>query len=297
MKKIFNWVGILLLVLVGTGIVAYAAMVYTVKQRLAIVYEFQTTPIEFRSDNETIAGGAYLYHIVAQCQECHGEDLSGQVIESTFMTGDIVVPNLTSGKGGLPKEITDMDLLRAIRHGVDKEGKTLILMLSNYFYYFSDADTAALIAYIRSVPPVDNELPRIRLGPLGYYYILGEPSLLVASMIDHQAARPADPVPGVTLDYGRYMGLVCRSCHSENMAGGTEPGAGLNLTPGGDLGAWSEEDFLTTIRTGVTPSGRKLDPMLMPWETFGKMTDEDLKAIWLYLKALPSVQNPTPTPE
>lgn len=297
MKKIFKWVGILLLVLLGTGIVAYGAMVYTVKQKLNTVYNFQVKPIEFRTDTETIARGAYLYHIVAQCQECHGEELSGQVIESTFLTGDIVVPNLTSGKGGLTSDVTDMDLLRAIRHGVHKDGTSVLLMLSNYFYYLSDADTAALIAYIRSVPPVDNDLPPMKYGPMAYFYILQDPTLLPASVIDHDAERPADPAPGVTLEYGRYMGLVCRGCHGENMAGGTAPGAGLNLTPGGDLGSWTEEDFLNTMRTGVSPSGRKLDPMLMPWETLGKMTDEDLKAIWLYLKDLPAVQNPTPTPE
>jgi len=297
MRKIFKWLGILLLVLLGTGIVAYVAMVYVVKEKLNTVYETPQESIEFRSTPETIARGAYLYHIVAQCQECHGADLSGQIMVSDFISGDIVAPNLTSGKGGLPADVTDTDLLRAIRHGVDKEGKSLILMLSNFFYYFSDADTTALIAYIRSAPPVDNELPHIRLGPLGYFYLLQDPALLPASVIDHQAARPPEPTPGVTEEYGRYLGLVCRSCHGENMAGGTAPGAGLNLTPGGDLASWSEADYLTTMRTGITPSGRKLDPLLMPWEALGKLTDEDLKAIWLYLLSLPPVQNPTPTPQ
>ncbi len=84
----------------------------------------------------------------------------------------------------------------------------------------------------------------------------------------------------------------------ENFAGGTEPGQGLNLTPGGDLAKWSEEDFLKTVHTGVTPSGKKLDPALMPWQSMGKMTDDELKAIWLYLQSLPPVENlqPTATP-
>jgi len=297
MRRILKWIGILLLVLLGAGIAAYVAMLYTVKQKLNTVYEIPHESIEFRSDTETIARGAYLYHIIGLCKECHGEDLSGSVYEGDFLTGDFTTPNLTGGKGGLAADMTDDDLARAIRHGIGKDGKTLVGMLSNYFYNFSDRDLAALIAYIRSVPAVDNELPPTKFGPMIYLYILQDPSALPAQVIDHTGKRPPAPEPGITIEYGRYLGLVCRSCHGENMAGGTQPGAGLNLTPGGDLGSWSEEDFLTTMSTGVTPSGRQLDPELMAWETLSKMTDEDLKAIWLYLQSLPPVQNPTPTPE
>ena len=62
-----------------------------------------------------------------------------------------------------------------------------------------------------------------------------------------------------------------------------------NLTSGGEMVAWSEQDFFTTIRSGVTPSGRQLNEE-MPWKFYGQMTDEELKALWLYLQSLPALE-------
>jgi hypothetical protein len=88
---------------------------------------------------------------------------------------------------------------------------------------------------------------------------------------------------------------VCSTCHGPDLSGGpaTDPSSQPppNLTPGGELGAWTQEDFLTAIKTGVTPSGRQLDPAQMPWESFSKFSDDELIGIWLYFQSLP----PTPT--
>ena len=62
----------------------------------------------------------------------------------------------------------------------------------------------------------------------------------------------------------------------------------LNLTRGGEVGFWSEELFLATMRTGVTPGGHKLIDF-MPWKFFGQMTDEELSAVWMYLQSLPAL--------
>ncbi len=120
--------------------------------------------------------------------------------------------------------------------------------------------------------------------------LLSDPSLLAAEVIDHDAARPASPEPGVTVEYGRYLSASCTVCHGEDFAGGSGAGAGLNLTGGGDLASWTEDDFLTTLRTGVTPLGDRLNPELMPWERISQMTDDELRAIWLYLQTLTAVQ-------
>jgi hypothetical protein len=124
------------------------------------------------------------------------------------------------------------------------------------------------------------------------WFILQDPSLIAAQVIDHDAPRPTAPAPGVTSEYGRYLAEVCTLCHGENFAGGTEPGAGLNLTPGGDLGDWSEADFIQTIRSGVNPNGKQLNPELMPWKRIREMSDEELRAIWLFLQSLPPVETP-----
>jgi len=62
-----------------------------------------------------------------------------------------------------------------------------------------------------------------------------------------------------------------------------------NLTPGGELAFWSEQEFFTTIRSGQTPSGRQLTED-MPWKHYSQMTDEELSAIWLFLQSLPKLE-------
>lgn len=140
--------------------------------------------------------------------------------------------------------------------------------------------------------PADNELPSTRVGPLARVFTLLEADLLPARVIDHEAPRPAAAVPGVSVEYGRYLGFTCQICHGDSLSGGpvfdTGPDAPLarNLTPGGPLRAWSEADFIGTLRTGVGPGGA-LDDEFMPWSILGQMSDEELKAIWMWLQSLP----------
>jgi mono/diheme cytochrome c family protein len=113
------------------------------------------------------------------------------------------------------------------------------------------------------------------------------------TLIDHKGPRPISPEPGVTVEYGEYLAHICAECHGANFNGqiirveGNEYVA-LNLTPGGELGSWSERDFITTLRTGVTPGGKQLKDA-MPWKYFGQMTDDELKAVWMYLQSLPAL--------
>jgi mono/diheme cytochrome c family protein len=167
-------------------------------------------------------------------------------------------------------------------------------MPSQEFYKFSDADLGENIAYVKSVPPVDNELAESKAGPLGRIFVLLDGELLPASIIDHTGPRPPEPAPGVTAEYGEYMSFLCSVCHGEELTGGVVPGdepdapPAPDLTPGGTLANWSEEDFFSTLRSGTTPYGKNLDDEFMPWKTIGTLTDDQLKALWLYLKSLPA---------
>jgi mono/diheme cytochrome c family protein len=122
------------------------------------------------------------------------------------------------------------------------------------------------------------------------YAVGGFGDLLYAEVIDHEN-RPETPAVGMTVEYGEYLVDIhgCKSCHAPNLAGAqpAEPGAPFapNLTPGGELLAWSEADFIETIRTGVTPSGHELTDS-MPWIGLRHLSDEDLQVIWLYLQSL-----------
>jgi mono/diheme cytochrome c family protein len=165
------------------------------------------------------------------------------------------------------------------------------------FYFLSDEDLGALIAYLKSLPPINNEMPKTDLGPLGRVMLaLGQfPPEIVPNVIsiDHDGPRPVAPEAGVTVEYGKYLALTCTLCHGENLNGQTvqldgPPIFAPNLTSGGELGSWSEDDFIATLRTGVTPFGRQLKSA-MPWKYFGQMTDDEMKAVWLYLQSLPAL--------
>jgi mono/diheme cytochrome c family protein len=296
--KIFQWIGILLIALLGLVILAVLALYVTTNQKLNKTYEVSFEMFEIPRDAETIERGRRIVTTRGGCYDCHGGNFAGQVFDEGLLAGRLSVPNLTPGKGGVGAVFKDEDWVRAIRYGLDTDGTSLVGMPSEYYNALNDADLAAIIAYLRSLEPVDTDHPPLRLGPLFRWYILTEPHALPASLIDHDAPRPPAPVPGVTAEYGKYLAIICSLCHGDNLAGGTQPGAGLNLTPGGDLANWTEEQFIHSLRTGETPAGKKLDSELMPWKSIGQMSDDELKAVWLYLKSLPPVENlaPTPTP-
>ncbi len=289
--KIFQWIGIFLIAVLGLAILAVLALYYKTNEMVYKKYDVKFAPLKIPTDAQTIERGRHIVTTRGACTECHTPNLAGQVFDEGVLVGRMVIANLTPGKGGAGAEFNDDDWVRAIRYGLKKDGTSLLGMPSEVFNAFSDADLAAIIAYLRTVPPVDTDHPKFRLGPMFRWLILNEPHALPAALIDFSAPRPQEPVPGVTVEYGKYLAISCKVCHMENFAGGSEPGQGLNLTPGGDLAKWSEEDFMKALHSGVTPSGKKLDPNLMPWQSMGKMTDDELKAIWLFLKSLPPVEN------
>ncbi len=294
MGKALKWFGILLGILLGAVLVAYTALYVITENRLNQVYDFGPSGLEIpNNDEEGIARGQHIVATFGFCTECHGENLAGAIMEDDPLVARLIAPNLTSGRGGIASRFTDDDWVRAIRHGIGQDGKALIVMPSDLFSKIGDNDLAALIAYLKSVPPVDNELAPLTVGPMGRFFLLQDPALLPVQVIDH-ASRPSNPPPARTIEYGRYLTSFCVVCHGENLAGSPEFGGGLNLTPAGDLLNWSEADFIRALRTGVTPEGKELDPELMPWKSVGRLTDEELGAIWLYLQTVPPVEDVQP---
>jgi hypothetical protein len=157
----------------------------------------------------------------------------------------------------------------------------------------SDEDIASIILYARSVPPVDRQMPRSAFRPLGRALLaMGKLKLLVAPKT-HQVDRPARMPVAPTQEYGRYLADVsgCHGCHGFGLSGGMVAGPpGLppaaNLTPTG-IGAWKEQDFVTSIREGRDPAGRHVNEF-MPWKSYRAMTDDELHALWLYLRSVPA---------
>ncbi len=298
MVKVLKRIGIGLVGLLVLGIV----LVFVISTiRWNQDYENFDIPVEaipIPTDEAAIAHGEHIA-ITRYCENCHGEDLAGGYLMNEPVLAVIPAPNLTSGLGGVGRTNTDEDWIRAIRHGVGHDNRGLIGMPARIWNQLSDEDLGALIAYLKNIPPVDHELPKRKIGPAFRLMLtLGKAPVSEASLIDHTAPRPPAPEAGVTPEYGKYLALGCTACHGPNLNGGTirdlngELVTALNLTPGGELQGWSESDFITTLRTGVTPGGHNLSEA-MPWRYVGQMTDEELQAIWLYLQSLPALEQGT----
>ncbi len=289
MKRVFKYLGyglgviVLLLVLAVCGVYALSA------RKLGRTYAVAVRPVAVPADAASVLRGRHIAE-TRGCVDCHGQDFGGAKVVDDPAVGVLWGSNLTGGRGGRIAAFTDEDWVRAIRHGVAKDGKPLVLMPSLEYAHFSDDDLGALIAYLKTVPKVDRDRVPIKVGPVARALMLAGQIKIAAEHIDHAGLRPPTVIPGVTVDYGRYLAVGCTGCHGEQLAGGRIPGAppdwpaSRNLTPSGDLARWSEADFLKVLETGVRPDGQQLNPV-MPI-AFGKMTDTEKKALWLYLQTL-----------
>jgi mono/diheme cytochrome c family protein len=289
MKRVLRWVlaGSLVLLLVLTGFIAY---VYLASSRnLARTYRIDNLPpVSVRSDAVSLARGKYLAERVALCVECHGEDMGGKINADDFAMGRLAAPNLTRGQGGLGPAYSDQDFVRAILHGVKKDGRSVTLMPSDD-YRFTEEDLGALLGYVRSLPPVDRVLPSKSVGPM--MRVLGlfvDFPLASAARIDHanvRLATPADEADPVAKGAYLVSTAACQGCHGADFTGGGGPPPGAaNITPIG-IGDWSEQQFLTAIREHKRPNGSTIDEV-MP-RLYGQMSDRDLRAIFAYLRTVP----------
>jgi mono/diheme cytochrome c family protein len=299
MKKVLKWIGIFLGVLIVLVIVFAGVMVFMGNSKLTKTYQVQPAAIVIPEDELSIERGAYLY--AASCAGCHGDDLGGKAILEDPAIGYLPATNLTAGRGGIGGSYSDTDFVRAIRNGINAKGKGLLIMPAKAYRYFSAEDLGAIIAYIKTTPPVDNEPGEKSLSPLGKIMLAAGAfgDAIAADVVDHNTPLPVAPERGATAAYGEYMVNTgdCANCHGADLAGAQSPEPGSpfssNLTPGGVLAIWSTEDFIETIRTGVTPYGHQLDPNFMPYEDYGRLNDEDLIAMFLYLQSLPAKETPS----
>lgn len=295
MKKFFKWLGIILGGLLGIaliGLLGYYIYWYT-QARRTIDVDVQT--MEIPTDQASIDRGKILVEIV-RCTECHGKDLSGMLWANVpVLTGTFGPTNLTPGENGIAG-YTDEDYIRAIRHGIGRDGKALIYMPSNYYYELNQEDLGDIIAYLKTLTPSEEAgPPNGYSGPYLWNFVLGNPQGLPAiKMIDHEAVAeiPAGPDPSNTLAYGEYLALPCQSCHGEDFAGVPNlerlQVPSPNITPY-NLGDWTDEQFFLAMREGTLPDGTYIPQSLMPWMAIGQLTDDELHAIWDYLQSLPPV--------
>jgi mono/diheme cytochrome c family protein len=277
----------------AAGLLAAAAgLVYArSERRIARPYAAPVAALAVPHDEAAVARGRHLASI-ATCVLCHGRDLGGAVYSSDALLGTIAGPNLTRGRGGVGAALTTADWVRAVRHGVGRDGRSLIVMPSEVYVRLGASDLAALVAYGQQLPPVDRVIPRSRFGPLGRGLLAaGKLNILVAEKTPALPLRAAPP-PAPTADYGRYLADVtgCHGCHGFGLSGGRVAGPpsfppAANLTPAGPLARWGEGDFARALRQGRRPDNSAIHPF-MPWREYAAMSDEEVRALWLYVRGV-----------
>ena len=294
MKRVLKFLGYALGVVVLLLVVAVSSVYALSSRRLNKPYQVAVKSVVIPTDEASVLRGNHIAH-TRGCIDCHGKDFAGNKVIDDPAVGRLYGTNLTGGQGSVTQTYNNDDWVRAIRHGVAKDGHALVLMPSLEFSHFSDDDLGALIAYLKTIPVVNRNRVPITVGPVARALILKGDIKLSAEHIDHTGLVPPVVIPGVTVEYGHYLAAGCMGCHGDQLAGGKIPGGppdwplARNLTPGGDLAQWNETDFFRALQTGARPDGTKLNPV-MPI-AFGQMNDTEIKALWTYLKTLPPVVN------
>jgi cytochrome c553 len=282
----------LALLVLGIALVvglAMAAIYFRSESKLNARTSVPAESIAIPSDVASIQHGQHIAGAIAVCTQCHAPNLGGAVIVDDA-SARVVAPNLT--RGGVGGTLSDADLARAIRYGLDPSGRPLWMMPSHAYSQLSDADLGALIAYLRSLPPIATTLPPSEIRPLGRLLLAsGQASVLAPGGAVPSSARQAAPEVDATPAYGEYLATIagCDRCHGPGLGGGTVPGSterAPNLTPA-RLGDWSEADFVRAMRTGHAPDGSEIDGS-MPWQYYAQMSDLELRAIWEYLGVIPA---------
>jgi cytochrome c553 len=283
-----KWIGTILggllslVALVGIGLAARGSYLFHQK------YDRPVANITVERTPERLARGEKLAHVCVGCHATNGQlPLSGQNFgEGGPPIGTFYAANLTPA--GELKDWTDGEIIRAIREGIHKDGRSLIIMPAGAFHTMSDDDVQSLVAFLRSQPATEPATPPTQINFVGALFmnLLSEARSVQPPVTGPVSAPPAGP----TAEYGQYLVSSvggCRDCHGANLAGNPPGGnapAGPNLTTLGQR--WSEEDFIKAMRTGQKPDGKQLSEE-MPWKEINAVaSDDDLRAIYAHLKSL-----------
>ncbi|MEP6492195.1 MAG: c-type cytochrome [bacterium] len=281
--------------LVVLVVVAVSAVYGMSEMRFRRTYSVPSETIAVSEDSAILARGEHIASAIAGCADCHGQGLKGNVMLDAPPLGRLVAPNLTTGDGGLGALLTPEVIERALRHGVGPDGRPLRVMPADELQYMSDEDTRAVVSYVRHLAPANNVLAPTNLMLLPRaLMVAGAMPILAAEKIG-ESSKAMSVTAAPTAEYGDYLSQIsgCRGCHGPALSGGKMAGGdpswgpAANLTRSGNLGKWTEAEFVKTLRTGVRPDGIALK-IPMPWKTVGKMTDEELHALWLYLQSVPA---------
>jgi mono/diheme cytochrome c family protein len=309
--------------LLATGALAAIGVSYLAirkpAQRPATAETIDATP-------QRLARGRYHDNHVTICFDCHGERTTAYGLpvkpgregvggfiwnEQVGFPGVLAAANITPDPDTGLGKWTDGEILRALREGVDREGNALFpIMPYGHYRTLSDEDAKSIVTYLRTLQPVRYQKPERSLDvPLNF----------IVKFIPQPVEAPVTaPDPKDTLAYGKYLVSIaaCAECHTpkddkgnaipgKEFAGGWEmhaPGMRVvtaNITPHPDtwMGKATKEEFIgrfkafATLNASNAPQAEKGKNTLMPWLTYSGMTEDDLGAIYAYLKTVKPIEN------
>jgi mono/diheme cytochrome c family protein len=287
MKRWVKWTLVPLAGVVVVVAVAAAVGWQMAGSKMARTVSVTPRPVAYVEDAQSLERGKYLFESRG-CVDCHGANGAGRMFVDK---GDLRIagPNITPM--GVTAKYQPADWERTIRHGVKPDGRPIMIMPSEDYNRFTDADLAALVSYVRKLAPQKGGEAIVQLPPpvrilYGFGMIKD-----AAAKIDH-ALPPAQPVEaGVNVKHGAYVANMCIGCHGEHLSGGKIPGgppdwpAAANLTPGeGGVMKTRYKDaatFVAMLRSGKRPDGTPI--AVMPFESLSKLSDVAAQALHAYL--------------
>jgi mono/diheme cytochrome c family protein len=273
------------------------------------------TSRQFERTPQRLERGRYVFNNLAACVDCHsphdasklgapviaGMEGAGEVMPFEDLPGRVVAPNLTPDPGTGSGSWSDDQIARSIREGIGHDGRTLFPMMPYEFYsHMADEDLASVVVYMRSLPAVVHELPKSEIIFPVKYLIRAAPRPVTVTV--------NSPDPSDQIRLGKYLATMasCDDCHTPRVRGAPIPGmdfgggnfmkgawgsaATANLTPDpSGISYYNEALFIQTIRTGYV--GARSLSSIMPVEFYRGLTDDDLKAIYAYLRTLKPVKH------
>jgi cytochrome c553 len=277
MKPILKWMGIALGAVAALVLVALAYVAVGSQLILDRTYQVATGSLHAATSSAAIARGAHFASIFG-CARCHGKDLDGDL----FFHGmgvTLYAPNLRL----FVHSFSDADFDRALRHGVRPDGTSVLVMPSESFQYMPDDEAAAILGYLRSLPPKGALQPPPSLGMFARLgIVVGKFPTIAGSLADAHPAMDFGP----KYRPGRHLAMVvCGGCHATNLSG-SQIDPKLKTPDLAIVAAYDRGDFIKLMRTGKAAGNREL-PLMSDTarETFRNFTDDEVGALYDYLVA------------
>jgi mono/diheme cytochrome c family protein len=279
MRKALRWFGIGLGGLLG--LLLLAAIVIFAWSEMILRKDYSAAPETLSPPTAAQLADAPRQARVLGCLSCHGEGLKGKLMFDAPGFAKVFAPNITE----VAATASDQQLAAGIRQGVGHDGRGLYIMPSAMFSRLEDRQTAALVAWIRTLPRAEGQRKGLSAGPIGrVLLVLGKFRPVPEMVAEYRTQAPL--ALGPQFEPARHLAATaCSECHGPALSGGTagpdDKAPDLRI-----VAAYDPTHFRALLRTGRPPSGRDLGLMtIVAKNDFSHLTDAEIDALYAYLEA------------